>query len=139
MKKSVVVRSQRLHYAMLTTLNYVLELDLTQRILIWETTLKVLYIKKYGCIQCSMQKLIYSFQFSSVQFSHSVVSDSLQCSWTAARPASLSITNSRSSLRLTSIETVILSSHLIHPLASPSPPAPNPSQHQSFPISQLFT
>ena len=27
-----------------------------------------------------------------------------------------------------------------HPLSSPSPPAPNPSQHQeSFPMSQLFT
>ena len=25
------------------------------------------------------------------------------------------------------------------PLSSPSPPAPNPSQHQSFPISKLFT
>ena len=25
------------------------------------------------------------------------------------------------------------------PLSSPSPPAPNPSQHQSFPMSQLFT
>ena len=25
-----------------------------------------------------------------------------------------------------------------HPLASPSPLAPNPSQHQSFPMSQLF-
>ena len=25
-----------------------------------------------------------------------------------------------------------------HPLFSPSPPAPNPSQHQSFPMSQLF-
>ena len=25
-----------------------------------------------------------------------------------------------------------------HPLSSPSPPAPNPSQHQSFPLSQLF-
>ena len=25
-----------------------------------------------------------------------------------------------------------------HPLSSPSPPAPNPSQHQSFPVSQLF-
>ena len=27
---------------------------------------------------------------------------------------------------------------LSHPLSSPSPPAPNPSQHQSFPMSQLF-
>ena len=26
-----------------------------------------------------------------------------------------------------------------HPLFSPSPPAPDPSQHQSFPVSQLFT
>ena len=25
-----------------------------------------------------------------------------------------------------------------HPVFSPSPPAPNPSQHQSFPMSQLF-
>ena len=25
-----------------------------------------------------------------------------------------------------------------HPLSSPAPPAPNPSQHQSFPMSQLF-
>ena len=33
--------------------------------------------------------------------------------WIAARQASLSITNSRSSLRLTSIETVMPSSHLI--------------------------
>ena len=28
---------------------------------------------------------------------------------------------------------------LSHPLLSPSPPTPNPSQHQSFPMSQLFT
>ena len=38
--------------------------------------------------------------------------------WTTARQASLSITNSRSSLRLTSIESVMPSNHLIlcHPL-----------------------
>ena len=50
--------------------------------------------------------------FSSVQFSRSVVSDSAT-PWIAARQASLSITNSRSSLRLTSIESVMPSSHLI--------------------------
>ena len=47
--------------------------------------------------------------------------------WTAARQASLSITNSRSSLRLTSIELVMPSSHLIlcHPLLllPPIPPS----------------
>ena len=53
----------------------------------------------------------------SVQFSRSVVSDSATL-WIAARQASLSITNSRSSLRLTSTESVMPSSHLIlcHPL-----------------------
>ena len=47
--------------------------------------------------------------------------------WIAARRASLSITNSRSSLRLTSIESVMPSSHLIlcHPLLllPPIPPS----------------
>ena len=52
------------------------------------------------------------FQFSSVQFSRSVVSDSAT-PWIAACRASLSITNSRSSLRLVSIESVMPSSHLI--------------------------
>ena len=53
----------------------------------------------------------------SVQFSRSVVSDSA-APWTAARQASLSITSSQSSLRLTSIESVMPSNHLIlcHPL-----------------------
>ena len=49
---------------------------------------------------------------SSVQSSHSVVSDSAT-PWIAARQASLSITNSQSSLRLTSIKSVMPSSHLI--------------------------
>ena len=57
------------------------------------------------------------FQFSPVQFSHSVVSDSAT-TWITARRASLSITNSRSSRKLMSIKTVMPSSHLIlcHPL-----------------------
>ena len=51
-------------------------------------------------------------QFSSFQFSHSVTSDSTS-PWIAARQASLSITNSQSSLKLMSIESVMPSSHLI--------------------------
>ena len=50
--------------------------------------------------------------FSSVQFHCSVVSDSAT-PWTAARQASLSITNSRSLLTLISIESVMPSNHLI--------------------------
>ena len=48
----------------------------------------------------------------SVQFSHSIVSDSAT-SWTAACQASLSFTNSRSLLKLMSIELVVASNHLI--------------------------
>ena len=66
----------------------------------------------------SLQQAIGDPYFlSSVQFSRSVVSD-LCDPKTAARQASLSITNPWSSLRLTSIESVMPSSHLIlcHPL-----------------------
>ena len=74
--------------------------------------------------------------FSSVQLLSRVYL--FATTWIAARQASLSITISRSSLRLTSIESVmaIQPSHLG---LSPSPPAPNPSQRESFPMSQLFT
>ena len=50
--------------------------------------------------------------FSSVQFSHWVVSDFVTL-WTAAHQASLSITNSQSLHKLMSIESVMPSSHLI--------------------------
>ena len=57
---------------------------------------------------------------TSVQFNRSVVSDS-ETPWTAARQASLSITNSQSLLKLMSIELVMPSNHLIlcHPLLLP--------------------
>ena len=58
----------------------------------------------------------------SVQFSHSVLSYSAT-PWTAARQASLSITNSRSLPKLMSIELVVPSNHLIFcrpPLLLPS-------------------
>ena len=62
----------------------------------------------------------------SVQFSCSVTSDSAT-SWTTARQASLSITNSQSLLKLMSIESVMPSSHLTlcHPLLflPPIPPS----------------
>ena len=55
--------------------------------------------------------IVELFFFSSVQFSHSVVSNSAT-PWIAACQASLSITNSRSLLKLMSIESVMPSSHL---------------------------
>ena len=50
------------------------------------------------------------FLFSSVQFSHSV---QFETPWTAARQATLSITNSQSLLKLMSVESVMPSNHLI--------------------------
>ena len=66
--------------------------------------------------------------FSSVQsLSHVQL---FATSWIAAHQASLSITNSRSSL--THVHRVSDAIQPSHPLSSPSPPAPNPSQHQSL-------
>ena len=58
------------------------------------------------------QGIIFSYNYFSVQFSCSVMSDSAT-PWISARQASLSITNSRSSLKLPFIESVMPSSHLI--------------------------
>ena len=52
------------------------------------------------------------YKIRSVQFSHSVVSNSAT-PWTAACQASLSITNSQSLLKLMSIESVMPSNHLV--------------------------
>ena len=75
-------------------------------------------------------------QFSSVQLLSCV--RLFATPWIAARQASLSITNSQSSPRL-NVHRVSDAIQPSHPLLSPSPPAPNPSQHQSYPMSQLFT
>ena len=75
-------------------------------------------------------------RFSSVQSLRRV--QLFATHWIAARQTSLSITNSRSSLKLMSIESVLPSSHLIlcHPLLL-LPPIP--FSIRVFPMSQLFT
>ena len=76
-----------------------------------------------------------SVQFSSV---HSLSRVWLYATaWTAARQASLAITNSQSSLRLTSIKSVMPSSHLILGCPFSSCPQSFPTS-ESFPMSQLF-
>ena len=81
-----------------------------------------------------MFKLLHSsVQFNSVQsLSHVWL---FATPWIAARQASLSITNSRSSLKLTSTESLMPSSHLIlcHPLLllPPIPPSIRVSSSES--------
>ena len=75
---------------------------------------------------CDYNFLVSYPGISSVQFSHSVMSNSAT-PWIAAHQASLSITKSRSLPKLMSIELVMPSSHLIlcHPLylLPPIPPS----------------
>ena len=74
---------------------------------------------------------------SSVQFSHSVVSDSVT-PWITACQASLSITNFQSLLKHMSIKSVMPSSHLI--LCRPFSCCPQSlPASESFPMSQLST
>ena len=63
------------------------------------STMILIHIKVLFCLFCSVQSL------SSVQF--------FVTPWTAARQAALSITISQSSLKLTSIQSVMQSNHLV--------------------------
>ena len=83
------------------------------------------------------EELGTQLRFSSVQFSCSVVSDSVT-TWTAACQPSLSITKSWSLLKLMSIESVMPSNHIIlcRPLLLLLKSFP---AWGSFPMSQFFT
>ena len=84
----------------------------------------MLYIWFPGLTCLLVASAMCNFKFSSVQSLSRVW---LCDPWIAARQASLSITNSRSSLRLTSIKSVMPSSHLIlhRPLLLPLPIPPS--------------
>ena len=85
---------------------------------------EITVLQTYFLLQRFSQNSL-SVQFSSVHFLSCV--RLFATPWITARQASLSITNSRSSLRLTSMESVMPSSHLIlcHPLLlrPPIPPS----------------
>ena len=85
--------------------------------------------EREGWIERGAWTYIHSVQFSSVQSLSRV--RLFATPWIAARQASLSITNSQSSLKL-NVHRVSDAIQPSHPLSSPSPPAPNPSQHQSL-------
>ena len=80
------------------------------------------------CCLCTIPGLVLH-QFSSAQFSRSVQFDSLE-------PQGLQHTNSRSLLKLMSIESVMPSNHLIIHFSSCLPSFPASG---SFPMSRLFT
>ena len=73
---------------------------------------------------------------SSVQFSRSVVSD---CNPKNCITPGLPAHHRLPEFTQTHVHWVGDAIQPSHPLPSPSPPSSNPSQHQSFPMSQLFT
>ena len=74
----------------------------------WEVNRKTVYQTSLMYVS----KALLTFLYGTVQFSLSVVSDSVT-PWTAAHQASLSIANSQSLLKLMFIESVMPSNHLI--------------------------
>ena len=81
-------------------------------------------------IDWETMKTVRDFIFSSVQLSLSVMSDSLQPHESQhARPPCPSPTPEFTQTHIHRVRDAIQPSH---PLSSPSPPAPNPSQHQSL-------
>ena len=86
----------------------------------------------------SGEKNITEAPFSSVQFSSVAQSCSTLCDPMNRSMPGLPVHHQL--LEFTQIHVHQLSDAIqpSHPLSSPSPPAPNPSQHESFPMSQLF-
>ena len=109
-----------------------------------DQTIKLIYISEYFFYVCSLLKstvtsavrmvFLSLFQFSSAHFSLSV-----QSLITSPQGGDgLPVHHHLPEFTQTHVHRVGDAIKPSHPLSSPSPPAPNPSQHQSFPMSQLF-
>ena len=81
------------------------------------------------------QRQLYIFTLSSVQS----LSHVRLCDPTNRSTPGLPVHHQLPEFTQTHVHPVSDAIQPSHPLSSPSPPTPNPSQHQSFPVSQLFT
>ena len=84
-------------------------------------------------------KIMASGPISSVQFSSVAQSCPTLCNPMNRSTPGLPVQHQLPEFTQTHIHRVSDAIQPSHPLSSPFPPAPNPSQHQSFPMSQLFT
>ena len=82
---------------------------------------------------CKKHHYDFSVQFSSVPQSFLTLCDPMNHS-----TPGLPVHHQLPEFTQTHVHRVSDAIQPSHPLSSPSPPAPNPSQHQSFPMSQLF-
>ena len=85
---------------------------------------------QYHSSKASILRCSSFLQFSSVQFSHSVGSNSLQPH--ESQHAGVLVIHQLPEFTQTHIHRVRDAIQPSHPLSSPSPPAHNPSQHQSL-------
>ena len=83
-------------------------------------------------------KLICEHRPQSVQFSSVSQSCPTLCNPMNHSTPGLPVHHQLPEFTQTHVHQVSDAIQLSHPLLSPSPPAPNPSQHQSFLMSQLF-
>ena len=81
----------------------------------------------------TLRKALSLGQFSSVTQSCPTICDPMNCS-----TPGLPVHHQLLEFTQTHVHRVSDAIQPSHPLSSPAPPAPNPSQHQSFPMSQLF-
>ena len=84
----------------------------------------------HGFIYSNFYTCFISFQFSSVQYSCSVLSD--LCDPMNRSTPGLPVHHQLPEFTQTHVHRVSDAIQPSHPLSSPSPPAPNPSQHQSL-------
>ena len=75
---------------------------------------------------------VFSVQFSSATQSCPTLCHPMNCSMPG-----LPVHHQLPEFKQTYVHQVSDAIQPSHPLSSPSPPAPNPSEHQSFPMSQL--
>ena len=86
-----------------------------------------------GLLHCRQILYQLSYQFSSVQFSHSVAqSCPTLCDPKNHSTPGLPVHHQLLKFTQTHVHRVSDAIQPLHPLSSPSPPAPNPSQHQSL-------
>ena len=92
--------------------------------------------KKKPAVFAGSNFLLAEFMFSSVQFSS--VAQSCPTLWDPMNSSTpgLPAHHQLPEFTQTHVHRVSDAIQPSHPLSSPSPPAPNPSQHQSFPMSQ---
>ena len=88
-------------------------MDMTKFLGVMDMLLSWLCQLFHGCICVRTHEVVYFNMYSLLYFSSLSRVRLFATPWIAARQDSLSITNSRSSLRLTSLESVMPSSHLI--------------------------